>query len=75
MSEVYREETRDENGSEEGSRRDCDVGTETNNFVWEDVLEEIGRLEKFDIAMGFTHDEWFSLSKPLRDYRQSASWT
>ena len=68
MSEVYRFETRDENGSEEGSRRDCDVGIDTDHFVWEDVLEEIGRFENFDIAMKFTGEEWYSFSKPLRDY-------
>ena len=38
MSEVYREETRDENGSSEGSHRDHDVGIETDDFVWEDDL-------------------------------------
>ena len=43
MSEVYREETRDENGSEEGSRRNFDVGIYTDQFIWEDVLEELGR--------------------------------
>ena len=68
MSEVYRFETRDENGSEEGSRRDFDVGIDTDYFVWEDVLEEIGRFENFDIAMKFTGEEWYSFSKPLRDY-------
>ena len=68
MSEVYREETRDENGSVEGSRRDYDVGIETDQFVCEDGLEEIGRFENFDIAMKFTGEEWYSFSKPLRDY-------
>ena len=68
MSEGYREDTRDENGSQEGSRHDYDVGIDTNNFVWEDVLEEIGRFENFDLAMRFTQDEWISFSKPLRDY-------
>ena len=58
MSEVYREDTRDENGSQEGSRHDFDVGIDTDDFVWEDVLEEIGRFENFDLVMRFTQDEW-----------------
>ena len=68
MSEGYREDTRDENGSQEGSRHDYDVGFDTDDFVWEDVLEEIGRFENFDLAMRFTQGEWMSFSKPLRDY-------
>ena len=28
----------------------------------------MGRFENFDLAMRFTNDEWFSFSKPLRDY-------
>ena len=68
MSEGYREDTRDEIGSREGSRHDGDVGIDREDFVWEEVLEEMGRIENFDTAMRFTHDDWFSLSPPLRDY-------
>ena len=68
MSEGYREDTRDEIGSREGSCHDGDVGFDREDFVWEDVLEEMGRIENFNIAMRFTQDEWFSLSLPLRDY-------
>ena len=68
MSEVYREETHDESGSSEGSCDDQNVGIETENFVWEDVLEEITRFENFDLAMKFTTDEWASFSGSLRSY-------
>ena len=68
MSEVYREETHDESGSSEGSCDDQNVGIETENFVWEDVLEEITRFENFDLAMKFTTDEWSSFSGSLRSY-------
>ena len=68
MSEVYREETHDESGSSEGSCDDQNVGIETENFVWEDVLEEISRFENFDLAMKFTTDEWSSFSGSLRSY-------
>ena len=68
MSEVYREETHDESGSSEGSCDDQNVGIETENFVWEDVLEEISRFENFDLAMKFTTDEWASFSGSLRSY-------
>ena len=70
MSEVYREDTRDENGSDDlnsvkdclGSCDDDYVGIETDEFVWEDVLEEMGRFENFDVLSKFTKEEWESFS-------------
>ena len=62
MSEVYREDTRDESGSDDpdcvmdrqGSCDDDYVGIETDDFVWEDALEEICRFENFSVDMTFT---------------------
>ena len=54
MSEVYREETRNESDSSEGSCNDHDVGIETDVIVWEDALEEICRFENFCVDMTFT---------------------
>ena len=53
------EETRDESGSDEGSCNDHDVGIETDDFVWEDVLEEICRFENFCVDMTFTRKSCF----------------
>ena len=39
-----------------------------DDFIWEDVSEEIERFEKFDVDMQFTTSEWRSFSKSLRDY-------
>ena len=53
-SEDYREDTQGENDSNEGSSSDHIVELETDDFVWEDVLEEIGRFENFNVDMTFT---------------------
>ena len=50
----YREETRDESGSDQGSCNDHDVGIETDHFVGEDALEKICRFENFCVDMTFT---------------------
>ena len=70
MSEVYREDTRDENGSDDpDSVKDrqgsCDndyVGIETDDFVWGDALEEICRFENFSVDMAFKSCSHFSQS-------------
>ena len=54
MSEEYREETQGGNDSNEGSSSDHIAELETDDFVWEDVLEEIGRFENFNVDMTFT---------------------
>ena len=59
MSEGYRKDTRDENGSQEGSRHDFDVGIDTDDFVKEDALEEICRFENFCVDMTFTRKSCF----------------
>ena len=41
---------------------------EMDDFIWEDVSEEIGRFEKLDVDMQFTTLEWRSFSKSLRIY-------
>ena len=63
MLEVYREETRDESRSDEGSCYDHDVGIETDDFVWEDALEEICRFENFSVDM--TYKSCSHFSQPL----------
>ena len=54
MSEDYREDTQGWNDSDEGSSSDHIAELETDDFVWEDVLEEIGRFENFNVDMTFT---------------------
>ena len=74
MSEDYVEDTHGDINSEVGSTSDHSAVMELVDFVWEDVSEEIGRFEKFDVDMQFTTSEWRSFSKSLRDYiRLSAS--
>ena len=68
MSGVYREDTRDESGSDQGSCNGHDVGSETDEFIWKDVLEEIGRFKNFDHTMKFTIEDWDSFSRSLRRY-------
>ena len=41
---------------------------EMDDFSWEDVSEEIGRFENFNVNMEFTTTEWRNLSKSLRNY-------
>ena len=70
MSEVYREDTRDENGSDDpdsvkdrqGSCDDDYVGIETDDFVWGDALVEICRFENFSVDMAFKSCSHFSQS-------------
>ena len=40
----------------------------TDNFIWADVAEEIGRYESFTPDMKFTELEWMSFSASLRNY-------
>ena len=54
MSEEYREDTQGGNDSNEESSSDHTAELETDDFVWEDVLEEIGRFENFNVDMTFT---------------------
>ena len=58
MSEEYREETQGDIDSNEGSSSDHIAELETDDFVWEDVLEEIGRHDIYN-------EDWFSFSQPL----------
>ena len=68
MSEEYREYTQGLNDSDEGSTNDHSVELETDNFIWADVQEEIGRFENFTPDMKFTEQEWTSFSAPLQSY-------
>ena len=68
MSDDYREITQGEVVSEEGSSSEHIADLEMDDFVWEDVLEEIGRFERFDVDMPFTKSDWLTLSKYLRNY-------
>ena len=54
MSEEYRGETQGDIDSNEGSSGDHIAELETDDFVWEDVLEEISRSENFNVDMTFT---------------------
>ena len=54
MSEEYREETQGDIDSNEGSSSDHIAELETDDFVWADGLEEIGRFENFNVDMTFT---------------------
>ena len=68
MSEDYREETQGEIESDSGSSSDHNAEMNIGNFVWEDVLEEIGRYDNFNVDMPFTWLEWRSFSKSLQNY-------
>ena len=68
MSEVYREETQLGNDSDDGSSDDHIAELETDDFVWADVQEEMGRFEIFSVNMLFTRDDWNTFSQPPRDY-------
>ena len=54
MSKEYREETQGDIDSNEGSSSDHIAELETDDFVWADGLEEIGRFENFNVDMTFT---------------------
>ena len=54
MSEEYREDTQGGNDSDEGSTNDYNAELETDDFVLEDLLEEISRFENFNVDMTFT---------------------
>ena len=60
--------TRKVDDSDEGSTNDHSVELETDNFIWADVQEEIGRFENFTPDMKFTEQEWTSFSAPLQSY-------
>jgi hypothetical protein len=68
MSEDYVKDTQGDIGRELGTSSDHSALMEMDNFIWEDVSEEIGRFEKFDVDMQFTTSEWCSFSKSLGDY-------
>ena len=51
MSEEYREETHG-GDSDDASGHSEESGT--NDFIWEDVAEEMGRYENFDVDGTFT---------------------
>ena len=68
MSEDYVKDTRGDIGRELGTSSDHSALMEMDDFIWEDVSEEIERFEKFDVDMQFTTSEWRSFSKSLRDY-------
>ena len=65
MSDDYREETQVDIDSDSGSSSDHNAEMDIGNFVWEDVLEEMGRFDNFDVDMPFTRPEWRSFSKSL----------
>ena len=54
MLEDYREDTQGDIDSNDGSSSDYIAESEMNDFVWEDVLEEIGRFENLNVHMTFT---------------------
>ena len=54
MSDDYRKETQGDIDSSEGNSSDHIAELETDDFVWEDVLEEISRFENFNVDMTFT---------------------
>ena len=49
MSDDYREITQGDIGSDEGNSSDHIAELETEDFVWEDYLEEIGRFENLSV--------------------------
>ena len=66
MSEDYVKDTQGDIGRELGTSSDHSALMEMDNFIWEDVSEEIERFEKFDVDMQFTTSEWRSFSMSLR---------
>ena len=68
MSGDYVKDTQGDIGSELGTSGDHSAFMEMDDFIWEDVSEEIGRFEKLDVDMQFTTSEWRSFSKFLRVY-------
>ena len=68
MSEEYRDDTQGASDSDGGSTNDYIAELEMDNFIWAEVLEEMGRFENFSPGMKFTEQEWRSFSLPLRDY-------
>ena len=77
MSEGYREETQSEVDMTEPHGvlqntapgdfgdypADHNAELDMDNFIWEDVLEEIGRFENFDVDMTFSLSEWSSYTR------------
>ena len=57
MSEEYREDTQGEDVSDKGSSNDCIADLETDDFIWADVQEEMGRFENFSLSIRFTPEE------------------
>ena len=68
MSEDYVKDTQGDIGRELGTFGDHSAFMEMDDFIWEDVSEEIGRFEKLDVDMQFTTSEWRSFSMSLRNY-------
>ena len=69
MSEDYVKDTQGDIGRESGTPSDHSALMEMDNFIWEDVSEEIESFEKFDVDMQFTTSEWRSFSMSLRLHR------
>ena len=68
MSEEYREDTQGDNDSVVESTDNYIAELKTDDFIWADVLEEIGRFDNFSLGMMFTQKEWNSFSRPLQEY-------
>ena len=68
MSEDYVKDTHGDIVRELGTSSDHSALMERDDFIWEDVSEEIERFKKFDVDMQFTTSEWRSFSKSLRIY-------
>ena len=49
MSDDYRKETQGDIDSDEGNSSDHIAELETDDFVWEDYWEEIGRFENLSV--------------------------
>ena len=68
MSEGYREHTQNDSDDDVESPDGTTADKDTLEFVWEGILEEMGRYENFDVDMKFTRQEWMSLSQPLQGF-------